>query len=119
MTRLLYKKRSKAGFAYAPSPRMRQATGREESGTPGLLIRITAQGVPVNLASEVRFALRNLSKAPVFSAVAVMSLALGIGANTAIFTLIDRLILRLLPVRNPTELVMLDSQSEEHTSELQ
>ena len=45
-----------------------------------------------------------------FSAVAVLSLALGIGANTAIFTLIDQLMLRLLPVKNPTELVMLDSQ---------
>ena len=50
----------------------------------------------MNLVSDVRFALRNLKKAPVFSAVAVLSLALGIGANTAIFTLIDQLMLRLL-----------------------
>jgi len=64
----------------------------------------------VNLTSDVRFALRSLAKAPVFSAVAVLSLALGIGANTAIFTLIDQLMLRLLPVKSPTELVMLDSQ---------
>lgn len=42
---------------------------------------------------------------------AVLSLALGIGANTAIFSLIDQLILRLLPVKNPTELVLLDSSS--------
>jgi predicted permease len=62
----------------------------------------------MNLSSDVRFALRNLSKAPVFSAVVVLSLALGIGANTAIFTLIDQLMLRLLPVKNPTELVLLD-----------
>src|ERR1017187_10162944 len=64
----------------------------------------------MNLSSDVRFALRNLSRAPVFSAVVVLSLALGIGANTAIFTLIDQLMLRLLPVKNPTELVLLDHQ---------
>src|SRR5450759_1223252 len=64
----------------------------------------------MNFSSDVRFTLRNLSKAPVFSAVVVLSLALGIGANTAIFTLIDRLMLRLLPVKNPTELVLLDNR---------
>jgi predicted permease len=42
-----------------------------------------------------------------FTAVAVLSLALGIGANTAIFTLLDQLLLRLLPVRNPEQLVMI------------
>ena len=64
----------------------------------------------MNFACDVRFALRSLRKAPVFSAVAALSLALGIGANTAIFTLLDQLILRLLPVKNPAELVLLDSQ---------
>ncbi|MGA2184855.1 MAG: ABC transporter permease [Bryobacteraceae bacterium] len=68
----------------------------------------------MNLASDIRFALRNLSKAPVFSAVAVLSLALGIGANTAIFTLIDQLILRTLPVKNPSELVLLDSDGNHY-----
>jgi len=68
----------------------------------------------VNLVSDIRFALRNLKKAPVFAAVAVVSLALGIGANTAIFTLIDQLILRLLPVKNPSELVLLDSQGNHY-----
>ncbi len=64
----------------------------------------------MNFASDVRLALRSLSKAPMFTTVAVVSLALGIGANTAIFSLIDQLMLRLLPVRNPTELVLLDSR---------
>ncbi len=64
----------------------------------------------MNLASDLRFAMRSLSKAPLFSAVAVLSLALGIGANTAIFSLIDQLMLRLLPVRNPSELVLLDTK---------
>lgn len=68
----------------------------------------------MNLVSDVRFALRNLNKAPVFSAVAVLSLALGIGANTAIFTLIDQLMLRLLPVKNPSELVLLDSNGNHY-----
>ena len=68
----------------------------------------------MNLVADVRFALRNLRKAPVFSAVAVLSLALGIGANTAIFTLIDQLILRLLPVKNPRELVLLDSNGDHY-----
>ena len=68
----------------------------------------------MNLVSDVRFALRNLKKAPVFSTVAVLSLALGIGANTAIFTLIDQLMLRLLPVRNPSELVLLNSKGNHY-----
>lgn len=68
----------------------------------------------MNLASDIRFALRNLKKAPVFSTVAVLSLALGIGANTAIFTLLDQLMLRLLPVRNPSELVLLDSRGNHY-----
>jgi len=57
--------------------------------------------------SNVRFALRNLRRSPLFTFVAVASLALGIGANTAIFTLLDQLILRMLPVRNPQQLVMI------------
>src|SRR6202140_171921 len=58
-------------------------------------------------SNDFRFALRSFKKAPVFTAVAVLSLALGIGANTAIFTLLDQVLLRLLPVKNPRELVLL------------
>ncbi len=57
------------------------------------------------VANDVRYALRTLRKAPVFTVVAVLSLALGTGANTAIFSLIDSVILQRLPVRNPEELV--------------
>src|SRR4051794_16135575 len=56
---------------------------------------------------DVVYALRSFRKAPVFTVVAVLSLALGIGANTAIFTLIDQLILRLLPVQDAQALVIL------------
>jgi predicted permease len=56
---------------------------------------------------DLRFALRSLRRSPLFTLVAVASLALGIGANTAIFTLIDQLMLRLLPVAQPEQLVMI------------
>ena len=60
-----------------------------------------------NLAHDLRFAVRTFKKSPVFVAVAVLSLALGIGANTAIFTLVDQILLRLLPVKDPQQLVLL------------
>jgi predicted permease len=57
--------------------------------------------------NDLRLAVRGLLRSPLFAVVAILSLALGIGANTAIFTLIDQLLLRKLPVANPDELVML------------
>ena len=57
--------------------------------------------------ADLRLAFRGLRRSPLFSIVAILSLALGIGANTAIFTLIDQLLLRKLPVKAPDELVML------------
>jgi putative ABC transport system permease protein len=60
---------------------------------------------------DVRFSIRVLRKAPVFTAVVVLTLALGIGANTAIFSLIDAILLRSLPVRNPQELVQISKTS--------
>jgi predicted permease len=56
---------------------------------------------------NLRYAFRTLRKSPLFTTVALLSLALGIGANTAIFTLINQLILQPLPAKNPGELVML------------
>jgi len=56
---------------------------------------------------DTRFGFRLLCKSPGFTAVAILTLALGIGANTAIFSLIDTLMLRMLPVREPQQLVEL------------
>ena len=56
---------------------------------------------------DLRYAARTLAKTPAFSVVAVLSLALGIGANSALFSLMDVMLLRALPVRNPQELVEL------------
>jgi len=55
----------------------------------------------------MRFALRTLLKDRGFTAVAILTLALGIGANTAVYSLTDQILLRRLPVRNPDELVIL------------
>src|SRR3954464_1085283 len=60
--------------------------------------------------SDLRYAVRGLRRSPLFATVAILSLALGIGANTAIFTLIDQILLRKLPVTRPDELVMLYQQ---------
>jgi hypothetical protein len=59
-------------------------------------------------SGDLRFGLRQLRLNPTFTAVAVLSLALGIGANTAIFQLIDAIRLRTLPVAKPQELAYID-----------
>jgi len=63
---------------------------------------------------DFRYSLRTLRKSPVFLAVAVLSLALGVGANTAIFTLINQLILQPLRVKHPEQLVMLAGRGEHY-----
>ena len=59
------------------------------------------------MQQDLRHAVRILAASPGFTAVAVLSLALGIGANTAIFSLLNSVLMSTLPVRNPHELVML------------
>ena len=70
----------------------------------------------MHLITDLRYAWRGLRKAPVFTAVAVLSIALGIGANTAVFTLLDQVLLRLLPVAKPEELVLVTAQGAQYGS---
>ena len=58
-----------------------------------------------NILQDLRYAVRQLVRAPAFTATVVITLALGIGANTAIFTIFDQVLLRMLPVSKPEELV--------------
>ena len=59
------------------------------------------------MIADIRYGLRTLRRSPTFTAVAVLSLALGIGANTAIFTLIDAVLIKMLPVKKPEQLVVI------------
>jgi predicted permease len=61
-----------------------------------------------NLLNDIKFSFRQLRKSPVFATVAIVSLALGIGANTTVFSALNGVLLRSLPVRNPHELRLIN-----------
>ena len=62
------------------------------------------------LAQDVRHAVRQIQRSPTFAAVAILTLALGIGANVAIFSMVDWLLIRPLPVKDPGRLIVLRMQ---------
>jgi predicted permease len=68
------------------------------------------------LLQDLRYALRMMAGHRLFTAMAALSLALGIGANTAIFTLLDQILLRLLPVKDPQQLVLLTMRGRHYGS---
>jgi predicted permease len=85
--------------------RARRETGGLDQVRQG--VRDIRAGVSFDrLVQDIRYGVRTLAKNPAFSLVAVATLALGIGANTAMFSLLDQIVLRLLPVRHPEQLVI-------------
>ncbi len=88
-----------------PARRLERAASNE--GTPD------APGRFIGLSGDARFAWRQLRRSPSFAAVAIVTLALGAGAATTIFTVVDSVILRPLPYRDPRQLVMLWEQNLE------
>jgi len=97
--------------------RMRRGMGEQEARRAARMEMASRDAVRENVWSagweaavdnfwqELRYSLRMLAKSPGFTAVAILSLALGIGANTAIFTLVNDLMLKSLPVRDPGQLL--------------
>ena len=71
-----------------------------------------------NLLGDIRYALRSLARQPTFASVAILTLVLGIGTNTAIFSVIKAVLLNPLPYQNPSRLVVLSEQNPDGNTDL-
>src|SRR5712692_263474 len=78
--------------------------------------RLTAVGWLDTVLRDLKYTFRMLARTPGFTVVAILTLALGIGANTAIFTLLDQVLLRLRPVKDPQQLVLLTMMGRHYGS---
>ncbi|OLC88597.1 MAG: multidrug ABC transporter substrate-binding protein, partial [Acidobacteria bacterium 13_1_40CM_4_61_5] len=78
--------------------------------------RMSVTGWLDTVLRDLKYTFRMLARTPGFTAVAVLTLALGIGANTAIFTLLDQVLLRLLPVKDPQQLILLTMRGRHYGS---
>ena len=97
-------------IAKGMSPEKLSAMRACASAIPGVAERVEAEDAALGIDSffrDVRYALRGFAKSPGFTAVAIITLALGIGANTAVFQLLDAVRLRSLPIQRPQELAEL------------
>jgi predicted permease len=103
--------RTNANIAKGMSPEQAARAARLRFGNPEVFKeRVEAEDAVLSLESllrDVRYALRGFTSSPGFTTVAIITLALGIGANTAIFQLLDAVRLRSLPIQKPQELVEL------------
>lgn len=93
-----------------PAQAVRQARIASGSPIPAMEALRHQRGMPwlADLARDVRYGVRMLIRQPIFSFVAVISLALGVGANTAVFSIVNAVLLRTLPAQQPHELFFLD-----------
>ncbi len=95
---------------------------RREFGNPMLLREASREmwgwTTIESILQDLRYGLRMLLKNPGFSFVAILTLALGIGANSAIFSVVDGFFLRSLPVKNPNELVWIKAQRQGQSHEI-
>src|SRR5260370_41956574 len=98
-------------IARGMAPDEARRAARRKFGNPTLIreeiYRMNTMTIFDEFRRDLLYGLRNLRNSPGFTAIAVLSLALGIGANTAIFSLVDTLMLRALPVPHPEQLVQL------------